>query len=102
MASKRKQTADLLNKPTAIDAQFQNAQSAPQAEKFKRKTYLLTDELIDRMAALAAAHRVGVNDMARHLIGHVLTWAESGQVEIKTEVIDAVDRPGYTKTVIVP
>lgn len=65
MASKRKQTANMLNKSAAIDAQFQPAQSAQDAPKpEKRKTYLLTEPLIDRMAALAAAHRVGVNDMS--------------------------------------
>lgn len=96
--SKRAKAKDMLS---GIDAQFQTPQAAKQKEpEYRRKTYLLNDELVKRMATLAAAHRVGINDMARFLLDHVLTMAEEGQIEIETEVIDATDRPGYTKTVI--
>ena len=98
--SKRKKAADLLSKSSAIDAQFQNAHKPRAADKFRRKTYLLNDDLINRMAIVAASHKVGVNDMARYLLEHVLTLAESGQVEIETAEIPADDRPGYTKTII--
>ena len=50
----------------------------------KRKTYLLTDELIERVEVLAERERVGINELVRFLMGTSLELAETNQLEIPT------------------
>ncbi|HZD11078.1 MAG TPA: hypothetical protein VE553_07025 [Candidatus Binatia bacterium] len=50
----------------------------------QRKTYLLTPELINHIAALAESERVGINELARFLLRSSLDRVESGELEIPT------------------
>lgn len=49
------------------------------AERLKRKTYLMTDELIRRAETQAAAYQVGVNEMVRYCLDYALSLIEAGE-----------------------
>lgn len=50
----------------------------------QRKTYLLTPDLVDHVAALAEEERVGINELVRFLLRSSLDLVESGELEIPT------------------
>ncbi|KAA3664979.1 MAG: hypothetical protein DWQ04_02940 [Chloroflexi bacterium] len=52
--------------------------------KPKRKTYLITQDIIDRIEMLAEEERVGINDLTRFLLTVALDLAENGEIEIPT------------------
>ena len=60
----------------------------PQQEErdspLKRKTYLLTPELIEQIAALAEAERVGINELVRFLLRSALDQVATDEMEIPT------------------
>jgi hypothetical protein len=58
-----------------------------QAPTLRRKTYLLTNELIDRINALAEDKRVGINELVRFLLANAVAQVESGDLEIPTEAV---------------
>ena len=66
--------------------------SPPQQQKvaeerespLKRKTYLLTPELIEQIAALAEAERVGINELVRFLLRSALEQVVTDEMEIPT------------------
>ena len=47
-------------------------QEEEQESPLKRKTYLLTPELIDQIASLAEEERVGINELVRFLLRSAL------------------------------
>ena len=49
------------------------------SEKLQRKTFLVTQALIDRINRMAATHSVGQNEMVRYLLDWSLEQVESGQ-----------------------
>ena len=51
--------------------------------KLKRKTVLMSDELSDRIKAVADAHNVGINELSRYCIVTTLEMIESGEHEIQ-------------------
>ncbi|MEM7800543.1 MAG: hypothetical protein AAF633_15210 [Chloroflexota bacterium] len=53
-------------------------------QKLKRKTYLLTQELIERIALLADQERVGINELVRFLLTEAVISVENGDLEIPT------------------
>ena len=52
--------------------------------KPKRKTYLLTPDLIERIEILADEERVGINELVRFLLNTSIELIETGQIEIPT------------------
>lgn len=99
--SRMQEAKNALNAPAAStpawDAQFQGQVAAPDAKpapRYKRKTYLLTDELVDRMARLSRTYKVGVNDLARYLIDHAISAAEAGDLDIPIKVEEVEEVPG--------
>ena len=98
MARRRNQLADKLTggqtparpgwRDTITPAQTPSQpESQPEVEStssLKRKTYLLTDELIERVEDLAERERVGINELVRFLMDTSLELAESNQLEIPT------------------
>ncbi|MCP5095980.1 MAG: hypothetical protein GY943_10540 [Chloroflexi bacterium] len=52
--------------------------------KPKRKTYLLTPDLIERIEILADEERVGINELVRFLLSTSIELIETGQIEIPT------------------
>ncbi len=55
------------------------------ADQMKRKTYLLTNGIIERVAALSEQERVGVNELARYLLQFALEEIETGRHTLPTE-----------------
>ena len=55
-----------------------------QRNPLQRKTYLLTPELVDQVAALAKAERVGINELVRFLLRSALEMVDAGQLQIPT------------------
>ena len=51
----------------------------------RRKTYLLNDELITRIEALAERERVGINELVRHLLTESVTMVELREWKIPTK-----------------
>lgn len=52
------------------------------AGKYKRKTYLLTEDLIDRIEKMADAEHVGLNELVRWLLDDSLGRVETGETEL--------------------
>lgn len=52
---------------------------------YKRKTYFLSLDLIDRIAAMAETEKVGVSELVRYLLDHSLSQIESGEHELPTQ-----------------
>lgn len=97
--AKKTDTKDLLTgKPKAQgwrDQFGEGPQATPQATderqatlRYKRKTYLMTDELIRRIETQAKRKGVGVNEMNRYLLTLALDLVESGQHEISVQTIE--------------
>ena len=55
--------------------------------KYRRKTYLMTDELIERIEAQADKANVGINEMNRYLLTVALDLVESGKHEVQVQTI---------------
>lgn len=55
-----------------------------QRDPLQRKTYLLTPEMVEHVAALAEAERVGINELVRFLLRSSLEMVEAGELEIPT------------------
>lgn len=90
MASKKQQTADALNKgPKGWANQFGDAPAPVTKEKgkLKRKTYLLTDDLIQRLEDTAKAHKVGVNELVRYLVKHGLDGLDTKEYSLPVRVV---------------
>ncbi|MFW6096955.1 MAG: hypothetical protein ACOC9Z_02710 [Chloroflexota bacterium] len=54
-------------------------------DPLQRKTYLLTPEMVEHVAALAEAERVGINELVRFLLRASLEMVETGELEIPTQ-----------------
>ncbi len=50
----------------------------------RRKTYLLTPDLIDQIQALADRERVGINELVRYLLGMALEQVDTGRLNVPT------------------
>jgi len=90
MASKKQQTADALNKgPKGWVNQFgdESAPAGKEKGKLKRKTYLLTDDLISRLEDTAKAHKVGVNELVRYLVKHGLDGLDAKEYSLPVRVV---------------
>jgi hypothetical protein len=71
--------------PGATSEEEAPAATPPQRESpLKRKTYLLTPELIAQIAALADEERVGINELVRYLLRSALDQVEEEALEIPT------------------
>ena len=97
--AKRTDTKDLLTgKPKAQGWRDQFVESSQEATKsqdarqatlrYKRKTYLMTDELIRRIETQAKRRGVGVNEMNRYLLTLALDLVESGKHEISVQTVE--------------
>lgn len=58
--------------------------SSGRSSSLKRKTYLLTPELIAQVETLADAERVGISELVRFLLRSALEQAEAGELTIPT------------------
>jgi hypothetical protein len=56
--------------------------------RYRRKTYLMTDELIRRIETQAKRKGVGVNEMNRYLLTLALDMVESGKHEIPVQTVE--------------
>ena len=54
-------------------------QDPKQGNGYKRKTYLMTDDLITRIEAQANTYDVGINEMARYCFDLALSLMEAGE-----------------------
>jgi hypothetical protein len=73
-----------LNQPQE-DEQSPHAQPPrPRRNKPKRKTYLLTPDLIEQIEILAEEEHVGINELVRFLLTTSIELIETGQVDIPT------------------
>jgi hypothetical protein len=52
--------------------------------RYKRKTYLISPEMIAHIEEVADQERVGINELVRFLLGTALDMVEDGQLEIPT------------------
>ncbi|MBP8003202.1 MAG: hypothetical protein KA314_29185 [Chloroflexi bacterium] len=50
----------------------------------RRKTYLLTPDLIEQIEALADRERVGINELVRYLLGMALEQVDTGRLNVPT------------------
>ena len=89
MASKKQQTADAL-KPKGWASQLGEEPAATTKSKggpLKRKTYLMTDDLIARLDATAKAHGIGVNELVRYLCKHGIDELDTGTHKLPVRVV---------------
>ena len=73
---------DARNAPVQEDT----AKDTASAGQFRRKTYLMTDELIERIKEQAQRQGVGINEMHRYLVTVALDAIDSGQHKIAIQV----------------
>lgn len=93
MAKKKKDTglggADALfeeiKKSEKPDPPKQKKEKPTTPPKFRRKTYLMSDELIERIEAIAEAEHVGINELHRYLVDLALTQIEDGTHTLETQ-----------------
>ncbi len=52
--------------------------------RFKRKTYLLTPNIIQSIKELAEREQVGINELVRYMLIYVIEEVESGELPIPT------------------
>lgn len=69
---------------TVVEPAPVQEQEEEDPQKLKRKTYLLTQELIERIALLADQERVGINELVRFLLTEAVISVENGELEIPT------------------
>lgn len=91
MASKKQQTTDAL-KPKGWANQFGDAptptdQEKPKGGPLKRKTYLMTDDLITRLDATAKQYNIGINELVRYLCKHGLDELDTGTNKLPVRVV---------------
>jgi hypothetical protein len=86
--SKRQETVDIFGgKLTGIGiAGAGRRQSASRAGRYYRKTYLLTEELIDRVKRVADEYGVGHSELVRWSLQTLLDEVEAGTREIPVTV----------------
>lgn len=90
MASRKKTTQDMLiPKPAGWQDQIGEAEPQPKAArgKLKRKTYLMTDDLIAKIEDFAAEYNVGVNEALRFIVIAGLDSIKTGNAKVKTQVV---------------
>lgn len=56
--------------------------------KYKRKTYLMTDDLISRIETQAEKAGVGINEMNRYLLTVALDMVEQGELEVEVQMVN--------------
>jgi hypothetical protein len=61
--------------------------SSERTGKLKRKTYLVTQELEDRLRDLAEREQIGQNELVRYLLDHALKQVETGVHQLPAQPI---------------
>ncbi len=86
--AKRQETIDIFGgKLSGIGVAGEpQRQPASRAGQYYRKTYLLTEELIDRVKQVADERKVGHSELVRWALGTILGEVESGEREIPVAV----------------
>jgi len=86
--AKRQETIDIFGgKLSGIgSAGSQRQQPASKAGRYYRKTYLLTEELIDRVKQVANEYRVGHSELVRWALQTILDEVEAQEREIPVTV----------------
>lgn len=64
--------------------QVSKPKAKPPAPTYKRKTYLVAPEMIERIEAVADQERVGINQLVRYMLDLALTQIETGEHSIPT------------------
>ncbi|HSH05728.1 MAG TPA: hypothetical protein VLL52_24640 [Anaerolineae bacterium] len=59
--------------------------AAENPDALKRKTYLLTEEIIGQIEDLADAERVGISELVRFLLVEAMAQIEEGILEVPTK-----------------
>lgn len=93
MARRRQDLADKLGSGAPVPGWRDMVSTGQPAERTPaektgetmRKTYLLSAEIIERVANLAQQERVGVNELARYLLTYALDEIESGRHQLPTQ-----------------
>lgn len=90
--AKRQSNADLLSgkvKPAGWQDQLAGEPDPEPTTppRFKRKTYLMTEELIERVEAFAERHGVGINEALRFALIAGMNAIDAGQVEVKPTIV---------------
>ena len=78
------QVAEETERETETETRRPQQRPQQRRNKPKRKTYLLTPDLIERVEDTAAAERVGINELVRFLLSTALEMVETGELEIPT------------------
>ena len=94
MAKRKNQLSEKLessNQPQGWQDQIKMGQPEPTPQKpptktstYIRKTYLMNQELIDRIQAVVEQENVGQNELVRYLVDMALTQIEDGTHELPT------------------
>lgn len=69
---------------TATPPEMETPAPRRRRNRLQRKTYLLTPDLVDRIAGLADQERVGINELVRWLLREALAQVDDGDLTIPT------------------
>ena len=87
--AKRQETTDIFGGKLSGIGTFGTAEEQPPASKagrFYRKTYLLTEEIIERVKETANQYRVGHSEFVRWALVTIMDEIEDGSREIPVTV----------------
>jgi hypothetical protein len=86
--AKREETIDIFGgKLSGIGSVgVQRQQPASKAGRYYRKTYLLTEELIDHVKQVADQYQVGHSELVRWALQTILSEIETGERQIPVTV----------------
>lgn len=94
MASRKQKTQEALDSaPKGWANQFGDVPAQATSDqrreksKLKRKTYLMTDDLTQRLDEAAKANHVGVNELVRYLVKHGLERLEAKEDSLPVRVV---------------
>ena len=85
--SKKEQTAKALGWADQLGGDSAQNSKAKSEGRLQRKTYLMTDELIQRLDIMAKANNVGVNELVRFLVKYGLDGLDAGTYTLPVRAI---------------
>ncbi|MBV7333949.1 hypothetical protein KFU94_38090 [Chloroflexi bacterium TSY] len=71
-------------KTRQAEAETEPKKAPTKTSTYKRKTFLMTQELIDRIQAVSERENVGQNELVRYLIDRALQQVEQGEHALPT------------------
>ena len=88
LAGESKPASGWLDQVGTVQPEPGGAHDSARAGVYKRKTFLITDEIEERVRLLADREHVGQNELVRYLLTWSLSQIESGKHRLPAEPVE--------------